>query len=240
MTSRSPIPRPPRPVAALVAPGRRAGALRARRRARPGPRAAAGLHRLALPVARSGFRYADALALHEARPDTLFFSMYEMRDPFPAPVLPLAEFPRLAPALGRDGRLRRLPGVHGRRPRSAQRPRRRARADPGPRPVPRPRPSRHPRPRGPVPGGRLRGHGGRRRGRQAPRRGGGPGVLLVSGGARARARRVGDRARDPRHRVLRAGTAGLRGAPARAALRSRREAAQGARGGARRAPAARR
>src|SRR5215207_6849910 len=44
--------------------------------------------------------YADALALHEARPDTLFFSMYEMRDPFPAPVLPLADFPRLAPGLG--------------------------------------------------------------------------------------------------------------------------------------------
>src|SRR4051812_48100320 len=52
------------------------------------------------PWSRSGFRYADALALHEARPDTLFFSMYEMRDPFPAPVLPLADFPRLAPRLG--------------------------------------------------------------------------------------------------------------------------------------------
>src|SRR4051812_9321083 len=52
------------------------------------------------PWSRSGFRYADALALHEARPDTLFFSMYEMRDPFPAPVLPLADFPRLAPGLG--------------------------------------------------------------------------------------------------------------------------------------------
>src|SRR3954453_23316466 len=52
------------------------------------------------PWSRSGFRYADALALHEARPDTLFFSMYEMRDPFPAPVLPLARFPRLAPSLG--------------------------------------------------------------------------------------------------------------------------------------------
>ena len=52
------------------------------------------------PWRRSGFRYADALALHEARPDTVFFSMYEMRDPFPAPVLPLAQFPRLAPSLG--------------------------------------------------------------------------------------------------------------------------------------------
>jgi glycosyltransferase involved in cell wall biosynthesis len=52
------------------------------------------------PWRRSGFRYADALALHEARPDTVFFSMYEMRDSFPAPVLPLAQFPRLAPSLG--------------------------------------------------------------------------------------------------------------------------------------------
>ena len=38
--------------------------------------------------------------MHEARPDTVFFSMYELRDPFPAPVLPLAQFPRLAPSLG--------------------------------------------------------------------------------------------------------------------------------------------
>jgi glycosyltransferase involved in cell wall biosynthesis len=52
------------------------------------------------PWQLSGFRYADALALHEARPDTVFFSMYELRDPFPAPVLPLAQFPRLAPSLG--------------------------------------------------------------------------------------------------------------------------------------------
>jgi glycosyltransferase involved in cell wall biosynthesis len=52
------------------------------------------------PWQRSGFRYADALALHEARPDTVFFSMYKMTDPFPAPVLPLAEFPRRAPLLG--------------------------------------------------------------------------------------------------------------------------------------------
>lgn len=52
------------------------------------------------PWQRSGFRYADALALHEARSDTVFFSMYEMRDPFPAPVLPLSQFPRLGPSLG--------------------------------------------------------------------------------------------------------------------------------------------
>src|ERR1700722_19436095 len=53
-----------------------------------------------LPWQRSGFRYADALALYEPRPDTVFFSMYEMLDAFPAPVLPLAQFPRLAPWLG--------------------------------------------------------------------------------------------------------------------------------------------
>jgi glycosyltransferase involved in cell wall biosynthesis len=52
------------------------------------------------PWARSGFRYADALALHDARPDTLFFSMYELTDPFPARVYPLADFARLAPVHG--------------------------------------------------------------------------------------------------------------------------------------------
>ncbi len=52
------------------------------------------------PWQRSGFRYGDALALREARPDTVFFSMYRLRDSFPAPVLPLAQFPRLAPSLG--------------------------------------------------------------------------------------------------------------------------------------------
>lgn len=52
------------------------------------------------PWRRSGFRYADAGALLELRPDTVFFSLYEMRDPFPVPVLPLADFPRLAPSLG--------------------------------------------------------------------------------------------------------------------------------------------
>jgi glycosyltransferase involved in cell wall biosynthesis len=52
------------------------------------------------PWKRSGFRYADALALLEARPDTIFFSMYETRDSFPAPVYRLAEFPKIAPTLG--------------------------------------------------------------------------------------------------------------------------------------------
>ena len=48
------------------------------------------------PWQRSGFRYHEALALYELRPDTMFFSMWELSDPFPAPVHPLADFPRLA------------------------------------------------------------------------------------------------------------------------------------------------
>jgi hypothetical protein len=48
------------------------------------------------PWERSGFRYHEALALHALRPDTLFFSMWALTDPFPAPVHPLAEFPRIA------------------------------------------------------------------------------------------------------------------------------------------------
>lgn len=52
------------------------------------------------PWHRSGFRHADALALHALRPDTVFFSLYPTTDSFPAPVLPLADFPRVAPRLG--------------------------------------------------------------------------------------------------------------------------------------------
>jgi glycosyltransferase involved in cell wall biosynthesis len=48
------------------------------------------------PWRRSGFRYHEALALHERRPDTLFFSQWRLTDAFPAPVRPLAEFPRIA------------------------------------------------------------------------------------------------------------------------------------------------
>jgi hypothetical protein len=48
------------------------------------------------PWQRSGFRYHEALALHELRPDTMFFAMWDLDDPFPAPVHPLADFPRLA------------------------------------------------------------------------------------------------------------------------------------------------
>jgi glycosyltransferase involved in cell wall biosynthesis len=48
------------------------------------------------PWARSGFRYHEASALLEVAPDTMFFSLWEMTDPFPAPVHPLADFPRVA------------------------------------------------------------------------------------------------------------------------------------------------
>jgi hypothetical protein len=48
------------------------------------------------PWERSGFRYHEALALHELQPETLFFSMWKLNDPFPAPVHPLSEFPMRA------------------------------------------------------------------------------------------------------------------------------------------------
>ena len=48
------------------------------------------------PWERSGFRYHEALALLDLRPDTLFFSVWDLTDPFPAPVYPLAEFPKIA------------------------------------------------------------------------------------------------------------------------------------------------
>lgn len=94
------VPDPPRPTLEWSKRGEgraRSLAGHARRRLRGRRLAYIDSH---FPWQRSGFRYADALALHEARPDTVFFSMYEMRDPFPAPVLPLAQFPRLAPSLG--------------------------------------------------------------------------------------------------------------------------------------------
>ena len=52
------------------------------------------------PWRRSGFRYDEALALYEARPDTLFFSLWKMTDGFPARVRPLADFPRIATSHG--------------------------------------------------------------------------------------------------------------------------------------------
>lgn len=48
------------------------------------------------PWRMSGFRYHEAAAILEARPDTLFFSTYEMTDAFPAPVHELADFPEIA------------------------------------------------------------------------------------------------------------------------------------------------
>jgi glycosyltransferase involved in cell wall biosynthesis len=48
------------------------------------------------PWVRSGFRYHEASALLEIAPDSMFFSLWEMTDPFPAPVYPLADFPRIA------------------------------------------------------------------------------------------------------------------------------------------------
>ena len=98
--SRYRLPDAPRPALAFSRRGEgraRSLAGQLRRRVRGRRLAYVDSH---FPWQRSGFRYADALALHEARPDTVFFSLYETRDPFPAPVLPLAQFPRLAPSLG--------------------------------------------------------------------------------------------------------------------------------------------
>lgn len=88
-----PVVQWPGPVAATV------------HRAKGRARRLGGRRRLAyldshFPWRRSGFRYTDALSLLEARPDTLFFSSYELTDPFPAPVHPLADFPRIAVSEG--------------------------------------------------------------------------------------------------------------------------------------------
>jgi hypothetical protein len=48
------------------------------------------------PWQRSGFRYHEALALHELQHDAMLFWMWELTDPFPALVHPPANFPRLA------------------------------------------------------------------------------------------------------------------------------------------------
>lgn len=70
-----------------------------------GRAARAGRRRLAyvdthFPWRRSGFRFDEALALHELRPDTLFFSLWRTSDDFPAPVHALADFPRIATTAG--------------------------------------------------------------------------------------------------------------------------------------------
>jgi glycosyltransferase involved in cell wall biosynthesis len=61
----------------------------------------AGTPRLAwidstFPWRRSGFRYQEALAFHEALPETVFFSDWVLTDDFPATVRRLADFPRIA------------------------------------------------------------------------------------------------------------------------------------------------
>jgi glycosyltransferase involved in cell wall biosynthesis len=63
--------------------------------------ALAGRPRLAyldstFPWERSGFRYHEATALLELAPGTLFFSLWELTDPFPAEVHPLRNFPAIA------------------------------------------------------------------------------------------------------------------------------------------------
>src|ERR1700730_14542422 len=45
------------------------------------------------PWMLSGFRYHEAHAIWELRPDTLFFSLWDLTDPFPAPVHRLTDFP---------------------------------------------------------------------------------------------------------------------------------------------------
>lgn len=80
-------------------PQRAAARLRGRLRREPGDRRLAYLDNM-FPWERSGFRYHEAHAIHELLPDTLFFSMWELTDPFPAPVHPLADFPRIATAGG--------------------------------------------------------------------------------------------------------------------------------------------
>ena len=88
-------PDQPRPVLRAAAPWRMAAPRLRRRRRR----------RLAyldstFPWERSGFRYHEALAIRNLRPDTMFFSLWELNDPFPSPVYPLADFPVIAPAAG--------------------------------------------------------------------------------------------------------------------------------------------
>lgn len=89
-------PEQPWPQLRLPGPlGRRAGAAAGKLRQRRRGRRLAYLDST-FPWERSGFRYHEALALHELRPETMFFSMWKVDDPFPAPVHPLADFPRLA------------------------------------------------------------------------------------------------------------------------------------------------
>lgn len=65
----------------------------------------AGRRRLAVvdthfPWRLSGFRFHEFSEIRRQRPDTVFFSLFEMSEEFESPVYALADFPRLAPALG--------------------------------------------------------------------------------------------------------------------------------------------
>jgi hypothetical protein len=78
------------------------------------------------PWTRSGFRYHEATALLELAPGTMFFSLWEMTDPFPAPVYPLADFPSISAQEGlTDGYAvfqLFLAGLLGMRPSDPERP----------------------------------------------------------------------------------------------------------------------
>ena len=94
---RLPVRDPAQPWPEVAAPGalaRGLDRLYGLRRSRGGRRLA--YLDSTFPWARSGFRYHEALALLALRHDTMFFSTWELTDPFPAPTHPLAEFPRRA------------------------------------------------------------------------------------------------------------------------------------------------
>ena len=97
---RIPVRDPDRPALAPSVPsGARRRLLRMRGRRHVGERRLAYLDSH-FPWRHSGFRYNEARAFLELRPDTLFFSTWELTDPFPARVHPLADFPRVALAAG--------------------------------------------------------------------------------------------------------------------------------------------
>src|SRR5207248_9953556 len=88
--------RPPKPPGVLRRPLVRAARTAARRR-QAGRLAVLDTH---FPWLISGFRYHEAEEILRRRPDTLFFSLFGLTDPFPAPVHPLASFPERAAAAG--------------------------------------------------------------------------------------------------------------------------------------------
>jgi hypothetical protein len=95
-----PARNPAQPPPALAAPGRFDALRRARRRLGRDGRQRLAFLDATFPWERSGFRYHEALAIHQLLPDTLFFSMWELTDPFPVEVHPLADFASIAPRAG--------------------------------------------------------------------------------------------------------------------------------------------